>query len=78
MRKSTQFLAKQRIVITRPAWVTRIDIAHKLEQLESLEQLRALYNGVGIHVAQACAEVPGGVDTQADLDAVCALVAAGE
>lgn len=45
------------------------------ELLESLEQLRALYHGVGIHVASACADVPGGVDTQADLDAVRALVA---
>jgi 3-deoxy-manno-octulosonate cytidylyltransferase (CMP-KDO synthetase) len=41
-----------------------------LEQLEQLEQLRALYHGVGIHVAPALAGVPGGVDTQADLDAV--------
>ena len=40
------------------------------EQLEQLEQLRALYNGVGIHVAVASERVPGGVDTQADLDAV--------
>lgn len=40
------------------------------EQLEQLEQLRALYNGVGIHVATASERVPGGVDTQADLDAV--------
>jgi 3-deoxy-manno-octulosonate cytidylyltransferase (CMP-KDO synthetase) len=48
-----------------------------LEQLESLEQLRALYNGVGIHVAPAIAAVPGGVDTQYDLDAVRKLVAEG-
>ncbi|MEE4144454.1 MAG: 3-deoxy-manno-octulosonate cytidylyltransferase [Halieaceae bacterium] len=40
------------------------------EQLEQLEQLRALYNGVGIHVAVACEQVPGGVDTAAHLDAV--------
>jgi len=40
------------------------------EQLEQLEQLRALYNGVRIHVAPASEQVPGGVDTQADLDAV--------
>jgi len=40
------------------------------EQLESLEQLRALHNGVRIHVAAAVEEVPGGVDTQADLNAV--------
>lgn len=38
-----------------------------LEQLESLEQLRALANGAAIHVAAACEPVPGGVDTQADL-----------
>ncbi len=46
-----------------------------LEQLESLEQLRALENGVAIHVDDAVAAVPPGVDTQADLDAVRALVA---
>ena len=41
-----------------------------LEQVEQLEQLRALYHGVGIHVALAQEAVPGGVDTQSDLDAV--------
>jgi 3-deoxy-manno-octulosonate cytidylyltransferase (CMP-KDO synthetase) len=41
--------------------------AAPLEQLESLEQLRALYNGVGIHVDRAVRHVPGGVDTQEDL-----------
>ncbi len=39
-----------------------------LEQIESLEQLRVLYYGHRIHVAEACAAVPGGVDTQADLE----------
>jgi 3-deoxy-manno-octulosonate cytidylyltransferase (CMP-KDO synthetase) len=37
------------------------------EQLESLEQLRALHNGVGIHVDTALLRVPGGVDTEEDL-----------
>ena len=41
-----------------------------IEQLEQLEQLRALYNGVKIHVARALQKVPGGVDTQQDLDLV--------
>ena len=41
-----------------------------LEKLESLEQLRALYNRIGIHVATAAEEVPAGVDTEADLEAV--------
>jgi len=41
-----------------------------LEQLEQLEQLRALYNGVDIHVATALETVPAGVDTPQDLDAV--------
>lgn len=49
-----------------------------LEQIERLEQLRALENGVRIRVAAACAEVPAGVDTQADLDAVRALLSAAE
>ncbi|MEZ5572314.1 MAG: 3-deoxy-manno-octulosonate cytidylyltransferase [Halioglobus sp.] len=44
------------------------------ERLESLEQLRALHNGVSIHVETACRPVPGGVDTQDDLDDVRAVV----
>ena len=45
-----------------------------LEALESLEQLRVLWNGHRIHVAAACAAVPGGVDTQEDLDRVRQLI----
>jgi 3-deoxy-manno-octulosonate cytidylyltransferase (CMP-KDO synthetase) len=45
-----------------------------LELLENLEQLRALYNGVGIHVERAAQSVPGGVDTEEDLLAVRALL----
>lgn len=41
-----------------------------LEKLEQLEQLRALYHGVRIHVAAASEEVPAGVDTEQDLAAV--------
>ncbi|NHN35931.1 3-deoxy-manno-octulosonate cytidylyltransferase [Pseudomaricurvus alcaniphilus] len=41
-----------------------------LEALECLEQLRVLWNGHGIHVQQAVADVPGGVDTAADLERV--------
>ena len=44
------------------------------ETLEQLEQLRALHHGVSIHVAIAGASVPGGVDTQADLDQVRRLL----
>ena len=40
------------------------------EQLECLEQLRALHNGVGIHVETALLRVPGGVDTEEDLENV--------
>ena len=47
-----------------------------IEQVESLEQLRALYRGVKIHVDVAAAELPPGVDTQADLDRVRAVLAA--
>ncbi|TCB57333.1 3-deoxy-manno-octulosonate cytidylyltransferase [Acinetobacter terrestris] len=39
-----------------------------LEQLESLEQLRVLENGHRIAIAVAKANLPPGVDTQADLD----------
>ena len=45
------------------------------ERVESLEQLRALYNGARIHVAIAMESPPGGVDTQSDLERVRALVA---
>lgn len=49
--------------------------AGRLEQLEKLEQLRALEQGVRIHVAEAAQPIPGGVDTPADLERVRALLA---
>ncbi len=45
-----------------------------LEQIESLEQLRLLENAIEIGVGEAVAEVPGGVDTPADLVRVRALL----
>lgn len=46
-----------------------------IEQLESLEQLRALWNGAAIHVQAAC-EVPApGVDTPEDLQRLRQLLA---
>mgnify|MGYP005839478821 CR=1 FL=1 len=48
-----------------------------LERIEMLEQLRVLHHGERIHVADACAAVPGGVDTPADLERVRALLASG-
>ena len=41
-----------------------------LEALECLEQLRFMYQGIKIHVAPALVDVPGGVDTEEDLQAV--------
>jgi 3-deoxy-manno-octulosonate cytidylyltransferase (CMP-KDO synthetase) len=38
-----------------------------MELSESLEQLRAMYHGTRIHVADALAQVPPGVDTEEDL-----------
>lgn len=49
----------------------------RLEQIESLEQLRVLANGEAIHIAEACAAVPGGVDTEADLLRVKAILESG-
>jgi 3-deoxy-manno-octulosonate cytidylyltransferase (CMP-KDO synthetase) len=49
-----------------------------LEQIEALEQLRVLAQGERIHLAAACAEVPGGVDTDADLQRVRRLLDVGE
>ncbi|WP_116472804.1 3-deoxy-manno-octulosonate cytidylyltransferase [Zobellella maritima] len=48
-----------------------------LEQLEKLEQLRVLWHGEQIALAQARVLPPSGVDTQADLDAIRRLLAAG-
>lgn len=45
-----------------------------IEVAESLEQLRAMWHGVKIHVAQAQETIPGGVDTQADLERVRQLL----
>ncbi|WP_068977463.1 3-deoxy-manno-octulosonate cytidylyltransferase [Aeromonas sp. EERV15] len=46
-----------------------------LEQVEALEQLRVLWYGEKIHVALALEAPPVGVDTQADLEKVRALLA---
>lgn len=45
-----------------------------LEQVESLEQLRALWHGVNIHVGDAEQAPPAGVDTQADLERIRGLL----
>lgn len=45
-----------------------------LEQLEQLEQLRALYQGERIHVARVLENVPAGVDTPEDLEAIRKLL----
>ncbi len=46
-----------------------------LEQAESLEQLRAMAHGVSIHVQEVNEVVPGGVDTEADLEHVRSIMA---
>ncbi len=46
----------------------------QLEVQEKLEQLRALYNGIKIHMAPACEKVPVGIDTERDLLAVRKLL----
>ena len=47
-----------------------------IEALESLEQLRLLWNGHRVHVAPAVEQPPHGVDTEEDLQAVRQLVEA--
>ncbi|MCU0952041.1 MAG: 3-deoxy-manno-octulosonate cytidylyltransferase [Burkholderiaceae bacterium] len=47
-----------------------------IEQHESLEQLRALWHGVGIAVLPLDAPLPPGVDTPADLETVRKLLSA--
>ncbi|RUO31468.1 3-deoxy-manno-octulosonate cytidylyltransferase [Aliidiomarina sedimenti] len=44
--------------------------ASPVEQLESLEQLRVLWYGERIHVAQAIIEPPAGIDTPDDLERI--------
>jgi 3-deoxy-manno-octulosonate cytidylyltransferase (CMP-KDO synthetase) len=48
---------------------------HALENIEALEQLRAMANGARIHVAEACEYVPPGVDTAEDLEQVRRILA---
>ena len=50
----------------------------ELEVTEKLEQLRALYNGVGIHVAVSSESIPPGVDTERDLELVRAHLKASK
>lgn len=45
-----------------------------LEQAESLEQLRFIWNGVGIHVADAVEPVSAGIDTEEDLQAAINII----
>lgn len=46
----------------------------ELENFEKLEQLRALYSGVAIHVEQACSLPGPGIDTPDDLKAISKLI----
>jgi len=46
----------------------------ELEQLEKLEQLRFMENGIKIHMAQAMAKIPPGVDTESDLAKIKTLL----
>ncbi len=60
----------------------RVGLLHKfvtwapapLEKIESLEQLRVMWNGQVIHVAEAIVAVPGGVDTEEDLQRIKSLL----
>jgi len=60
----------------------RVGLLHKfvswqvapLERLESLEQLRVMWNGHLIHIAEAVVPVPGGVDTEEDLQRIKSLL----
>ena len=45
-----------------------------MEEMESLEQLRVLWNGERIHISEASAIPPPGVDTQEELERVRRLV----
>lgn len=68
------FVARRHIGI----YAYRVGLLHRfvtwdqapLERFESLEQLRVMWQGESIHVAEVCRPVPGGVDTELDLDRV--------
>ena len=47
----------------------------ELESIEKLEQLRALTNGIPMHVEMSSHQVPAGVDTQKDLETVRSILA---
>ncbi|MGI9322251.1 MAG: 3-deoxy-manno-octulosonate cytidylyltransferase [Pseudomonadales bacterium] len=49
--------------------------ASPLEQLEHLEQLRALEQGVAIHVAEAGMEIPPGIDAPEDVSGILKYIA---
>ncbi len=49
-----------------------------IEQAESLEQLRALWHGIRIHVAEAAEVPPPGVDTETDLARVAVQLASSD
>ena len=61
-----EYWALQRFVMLPPG---------QLEQLESLEQLRLLENGMSIAIAESTLDIPAGVDTQADVDRVRKVLA---
>ena len=50
----------------------------ELEVTEKLEQLRALYNGIGIHVEVTSESIPPGVDSERDIELVSAHLGAGK
>lgn len=56
--------------------ITKLPVAD-IEKSESLEQLRAMAAGIRIHVEDACADTGPGVDTQADLLSVAAMLEQG-
>jgi 3-deoxy-manno-octulosonate cytidylyltransferase (CMP-KDO synthetase) len=72
------FIAQRHIGI----YAYRVGLLHKfvswlpapLEKIESLEQLRVIWNGQVIHIAEALVPVPGGVDTEEDLQRVKLLL----
>ncbi len=52
--------------------------ACELEKIESLEQLRVLWHGEKIHIAEAVILPPEGVDTMDDLEQVRAIIASAK
>lgn len=74
MPASVEYLRHIGIYAYRASFVKRFSAmpAGRLEQIESLEQLRAIENDIPIAIMRTPEDFPAGIDTEADLERVIA------